>query len=158
MGQHLRLYASNNVTVQEVEKWCHARANELSEVPSASDKPAVDKVQQEMDRLQRTSQPDSGLDVATALALYGNHYRVIPDHLEHWSNWCGVVIWTFLVWKPCVCDAVLVERAVEAAQKAMREHGKLNEMYRGTDFTKDEVIDFLRSHQGMVVWGDNDGI
>lgn len=144
MGQHLHLYASKHVTVAEVSKWCHARAHELMEVPSAADKPIVDKVQQEMDRLQRwpslSPNPEGG------------------NHLEHWSNWCGVEIWGFLVWKPRVCDAKLVERAVESARVAMRYHEGVQQCYPGRDFTQDDVITFLRAHQGAVVWGDNDGV
>ncbi len=136
MGQHLHLYASRNVTVAEVSKWCHARAHELIEVPSEADQPIVSKVQQEMDRLQRNT----------------------PDHLEHWSNWCGPVIWDFLVWQPYTCDDALVGRAVRVASVAMIVHEGVKKMYPGMDLTADDVIVFLRAHLGYTVWGDNDGI
>jgi len=138
MGQHLILYASKTLTTDEVKKWCHARAFELIEVPSAEDRPLVDRVQAEMDRLTHTD-----------------------DRLWHWSNWCGVRIWDFLVWESHVCDAALVNRAVKAAAVAMETNPRLTGMsgtYPGMDFTKDEAIEFLRAHIGYVVWGDNDGI
>ena len=135
MGQHLRLYASKTLTTDEVKKWCHARAYELTEVPSAADQPTVDKVQREMNRLQRTD-----------------------DHLEHWSNWCGPMIWGLLIWEAHVCDEALVSRAVAAASTAIQTHAGLRERYPDKDFTTDTPIEFLRAHAGCVVWGDNDGI
>lgn len=146
MGHHLHLYASHNVTLGEVSRWCHARAHELiAEVPIA-DQPSVNKVQQEMSRLQR---------IDSSFFPPGGHN---PDHLEHWSNWCGVVIWDFLVWQPFVCNAQVVELAIEYARVAMRTHEGIRKMYPCRDFTQDEVVGFLCEHQGAVVWGDNDGV
>jgi len=135
MGQHLRLYASKTLTTDEVEKWCHARVYEMTEMPSAEDQPTVDKVQQEMNRLQRTD-----------------------GHLEHWSNWCGPMIWDFLVWRAHACDEALVGQAVDAAATQMQTNDGLRKQYPTKDFTTDTPIEFLRANMGCVVWGDNDGI
>lgn len=135
MSQHLVLYASKTLTADEVAKWCHARALELIEISSREDQPIVDRVQAEMVRL-----------------------RYKEDRIEHWSNWCGVMIWDFLVWEPYYCDEALVGRAVKAAADAMQTHAGLRSSYPGRDFTKDEAVEFLRAHIGYIVWGDNDGI
>ena len=135
MGQHLHIYASKTLTIYEVNKWGHARAYEYSEVPSAADQPTVNKVQKEMDQLRNTD-----------------------DHFEHWSNWCGPMIWDFLVWDAHLCDTALIDRAITAASDAMRSHAGIQKQYPDRDFTVDEAMDFLRAHMGCVVWGDNDGI
>lgn len=135
VGQHLRLYASKTLTTDEVEKWCHARTYEFSEVPREADQLTVDKVRREMDRLQRTD-----------------------GHLEHWSNWCGPMIWDFLVWNAYTCNEALVNRAVMAAATMMQTHTGLRKQYPTKDFTTDTPIEFLRAHMGCVVWGENDGL
>ena len=132
MGQHLHLYVTKTFTLDEVEKWCHARAWELTELPSPTDQPIVDKVQREMDRLKRTD-----------------------DHLKHWSNWVGPALFDFLVWTPHLCTPDLLKRATLTAASPPIH---IRNYYPSKDFTQDSTLLFLSAHPLFIIWGDNDGI
>lgn len=86
MGQHLQLYASNNVTLEQARTWCKWRAVDIIEAPPPSDVESVGMVGREMWKL-------------TALEGEG--------HIEH-GHHAAVCVLSFLVWRAAVIDGDLI--------------------------------------------------
>lgn len=127
------MYASRNISVEDAQTWCKWRAVDIIDSPTGLDYQTVVRVESEMP------------------------FEETQDHLEHWSNFCGTLIWSFLVWEATIVNGATIERALGCARNALHAHPYLKDIYPNMDFTKDSVVEFLQSHIGCVVWGDNDG-
>lgn len=139
MGQHLQLYASKNIDLPSAKAWCHDRL--MSHEASMDDEapPAILRVDDEMRRIDRHSK---------------------ADHLEHWSSDHGVSCFKMFDHEAYLCDDNMVATAIAAgaAYNGFAKRLWPDRAVSKIDWSNDDVIDFLRSHLGYVVWGYNDGI
>lgn len=116
MGQHLQLYASNGITMEQARKWCRYRATDILYPPRKEDEADIEVVEGFM------------------CSAFRNGFKI-----EHGSK-DAVSDLSFLVWDAHVIDEALIKRVSESSGN--NQH----------------VIDWMRSHYGWVMWGDNDGV
>lgn len=135
MGQHIQLYASKNVSLESARVWMNMKAEELSRVATDTEKPIVASVESEMARIRNSG-----------------------DHLNHWASWGGSACFPFIAYEVHLIDARLVKRAEEAGLKYRTNHIEANpgSSYARHDWENDDIVEFLRSHIGFVLWCDPD--
>lgn len=132
MGQHLHLYASSDVTPEEVNAWASCRADEYFRMPSPGfEETAFKKICAIMDQHDNDA------------------------HLECGSTWC-VNIWSDFVWTPRFCDDALLIKAMNDLEHFFIDRPALPNI--GQDWLQHPIFDFLKLNRGKIVWGENDGI
>ena len=138
MGQHLHLYASHHVPIDDVYIWC--RLELFGQEPNLDHElVAVRNVNSAMQSIRQ---------------------HLPGDHLEHWASGGGVACFSFLDGGVYRCNHDLIETAITAA-RSYRSKQQLRDPdshYARHDWTNDSAIHFLKSHIGYTVWGFNDGI
>lgn len=136
MGQHLQICASKNISIEDAGVWWECRAWEILRSPSREQQLCVDRVQAEMDRIERTE-----------------------DHIEHWASGGGVACFGLLLDRARLCDLALISEAVEAGREYQEFQKKHNpgSAYAKHDWANDSAVEFLRSHIGYTIWAYNDG-
>lgn len=134
MGQHLQLYASKNVSVQQAKTFCYWKVFDIISSPSEEEQ-------------------------STILAVESVMRGPASDHLDHWASGGGVSAFPFLC-DAHECTDALIEEAVKAgrAYSEMQNNKNPGSTYAKHDWANDDAIQFLREHIGYVVWGYNDGI
>jgi hypothetical protein len=133
MGQHLHLYASKSVTVEEAQAWCNCRIDEYHRTPEPG-------FEEDAERRVR-------------LLMQSIHGGAHPDHWESGSTW-AVQVWPKLWWNAYLITPKLIEEAVTAAAT----YDNPNRPGTVERWTNGSEIEFLRNHLGYTGWGDNDGI
>lgn len=141
MGQHLQLYASKSISVSQARTWCRARLIDQLEPP-----PFPFRI---LDEIQAVSDEISNIDRSLR-----------ADRLEHWSNGHGVSCFRMFDHDAHLCDESLIEAAIASgmAYNEFLQRNWANTAAAKIDWSNDDLIAFLRSHIGYVVWGYNDGI
>lgn len=137
MGQHLQLYASKNITVEQAALWCHWRVQGIIAYPTKEEQAVCDIVDDEMKNV---------------VWRHG-------DHLEHWASGGGVAAFPFLT-DAHFCNGDLIRRAIEAGQvySKMQQECNPDSAYARHDWARDDAVKFLWDKLDYVIWGYNDGI
>lgn len=135
MGQHIQLYASKRVSLKSARVWVNVKAEELSRVATDDEKPIAASVEAEMEHIKGTE-----------------------DHLNHWASWGGSGCFPFIAYGVHLIDDDLVKRAEEAGKsyRAFQVASNPDSSYAKHDWANDDIVKFLRSHIGFVLWCDPD--
>jgi hypothetical protein len=136
MGQHLQLYASHHIPLEDARLWCQLAIIDHAHTPR----------EEEVIR-----------NVESAMSATRRHLP--DDHLEHWARSAGGACWPFLNLGAHLCDQQLVEIARHAGSIYRHHQQRANpdSHYAQHDWENDQVIEFLSSHiapeRPFTVWG-----